>query len=101
MDYKLGPNFIYRITIDLVKSQFSPKAINTLVLLIFLLIFSNLNSQQMKLEYHVKFSTNEIKIDGIADEDSWKTANKMNTNWQRGLLGQCYMKMLELFYLQR
>ena len=82
MDYKLGPNFIYRITIDLVKSQFSPKAINTLVLLIFLLIFSNLNSQQMKLEYHVKFSTNEIKIDGIADEDSWKTANKMNTNWQ-------------------
>ena len=61
MDYKLGPNFIYRITIDLVKSQFSPKAINTLVLLIFLLIFSNLNSQQMKLEYHVKFSTNEIK----------------------------------------
>lgn len=82
MYYKLCPNFIYRITIDLVKSQFSPKAIKTLVLLIFLLILSNLNSQQMKLEYHVKFSTNEIKIDGIADEDSWGTANKMNTNWQ-------------------
>lgn len=82
LDYKLGPNFLYRITTGLVKSQFSTKAINTLVLLIFLFILSNLNSQQIKLDYHVKFSPNEIKIDGIADEDSWKTANKMNTNWQ-------------------
>ena len=45
-------------------------------------MISILNSQQNKLDYHVKFSPNEIIIDGIADENSWKTANKMNANWQ-------------------
>ena len=45
-------------------------------------MISILNSQQNKLDYHVKFSLNEIIIDGIADENSWKTAKKMNANWQ-------------------
>ena len=58
------------------------KSINLLVSFILLLILTNLNSQQNKLDYHVKFSPNEIIIDGIADENSWKTANKMNANWQ-------------------
>ena len=61
-------------------SLFNP--ICTPILLIFLLILTNLNSQQKKLDYHVKFSSNEIKIDGIDDENSWKTANKMYANWQ-------------------
>ena len=57
-------------------------ALITLISIIFLLMLSFLNSQQNKLDYHVKFSLNEIIIDGIADENSWKTANKMNANWQ-------------------
>ena len=61
-------------------SLFNP--ICTPISLIFLLILTNLNSQQKKLDYHVKFSSNEIKIDGIDDENSWKTANKMYANWQ-------------------
>ena len=58
------------------------KSINLLISFILLLLLNNLNSQQNKLDYHVKFSPNEIIIDGIADENSWKTANKMNANWQ-------------------
>ena len=61
-------------------SLFNP--ICTPISLIFLLILTNLNSQQKKLDYNVKFSSNEIKIDGIDDENSWKTANKMYANWQ-------------------
>ena len=45
-------------------------------------MISILNSQQKKLDYHVKFSQNKIIIDGVADENSWKTAKKMNANWQ-------------------
>ena len=50
--------------------------------MVFLLIITNLNSQQKKLDYNVKFASNEIKIDGVADENSWKLADKMYTNWQ-------------------
>ena len=82
MDYSLGPTFFLKINTYLIKFQLSGKVINSLFSIIFLLILSILNSQQKKLEYHVKFSLNEIKIDGIADDNSWKTANKMNANWQ-------------------
>ena len=50
--------------------------------MVFLLIITNLNSQQKKLDYNVKFASNRIKIDGVADENSWKLADKMYTNWQ-------------------
>ena len=67
---------------DLFKFKSLFNAIYLKISLIFLLILTNLNSQQKKLDYHVKFSSNEIKIDGIEDENSWETANKMYANWQ-------------------
>ena len=66
----------------LLKLQSKIKSINTKVLLILLFIITNLNSQQNKLDYNVKFSSNEIRIDGVADENSWKSADKMYANWQ-------------------
>ena len=74
--------FYIKITTDFLKFHLSSKVINSLVLLFFLFMLSILNSQQKKLDYHIKFSPNEIIIDGVADENSWKKANKMNANWQ-------------------
>ena len=74
--------FYIKITTDFLKFHLSSKVINSLVLLFFLFMLSILNSQQNKLDYHIKFSPNEIIIDGVADENSWKKANKMNANWQ-------------------
>ena len=54
----------------LVKLLHIVKSINNKVLMVFLLIITNLNSQQKKLDYNVKFASNEIKIDGVADENS-------------------------------
>ena len=82
MDYKLSHIFYKKITTDFLKFHLSSKVFNSLVLLVFLFMLSILNSQQKKLDYHVKFSPNEIIIDGVADENSWKKANKMNANWQ-------------------
>tara|TARA_S200000501_G_scaffold149170_1_gene140688 strand:- start:534 stop:2852 length:2319 start_codon:yes stop_codon:yes gene_type:complete len=81
LDYKIVPSFSNTILNYLLKLLFLIKDILTPYSLIFL-ILSNLNSQQKKIEYHVKFSTNNIKIDGVVDEDSWKRANKMYANWQ-------------------